>query len=94
MYSQERLENFSNDRLIYKKAGGCQQCKTMASNDQYIVVQEKRDTAAVPPRPPASPHSKGRKAKRSVNADGFTPPSSLLEKRSLPVLPRKEKIPA
>ncbi|GFT57491.1 hypothetical protein TNCV_971161 [Trichonephila clavipes] len=43
--------------------------------------EEEKKPAAVPP-PPSSPRSKGRKAKRSVDADGL-PPSNLLEKFAL-----------
>ncbi|GFT87229.1 nucleic-acid-binding protein from transposon X-element [Trichonephila clavipes] len=41
--------------------------------------EEEKKPAAVSPPPPASPRSKGRKAKRSVDADGFAPPSNLFE---------------
>ncbi|GFV13675.1 hypothetical protein TNCV_5009571 [Trichonephila clavipes] len=49
------------------------------------IQEEKKE--AVPPPPPASPR-KGRKAaKRSVDSDGFAPPSSLLGKFALLVNP-------
>ncbi|GFT71877.1 zinc finger protein [Trichonephila clavipes] len=41
--------------------------------------EEEKKPAAAPP-PPASPRSKGRKAKRSVDADGFAPPKQLVRK--------------
>ncbi|GFW56914.1 hypothetical protein TNCV_161441 [Trichonephila clavipes] len=41
--------------------------------------EEEKKPAAVPP-PPSSPRSKGRKAKRSVDADGFAPPKQLVRK--------------
>ncbi|GFT88394.1 nucleic-acid-binding protein from transposon X-element [Trichonephila clavipes] len=47
---------------------------------------EAEKPAAVPPPPSNSPR-KGRKGKRSVDADGFAPPSSLFEKLALPVCP-------
>ncbi|GFU19663.1 hypothetical protein TNCV_2814451 [Trichonephila clavipes] len=47
--------------------------------------QEAKKPAAVSPPSPASPRSKGRKAKRSVDSDGFTPPKQLVRKaRSSP----------
>ncbi|GFS64243.1 hypothetical protein TNCV_3945701 [Trichonephila clavipes] len=50
--------------------------------------EEVKKPAAVSPPPPASPRSKGRKGKRSVDADGFAPPqSNLFEKCSLPLHP-------
>ncbi|GFX66615.1 hypothetical protein TNCV_1798031 [Trichonephila clavipes] len=48
--------------------------------------QEAAKPAAVPPPPSNSPR-KGRKGKRSVDSDGFAPPSSLLGKLALPVRP-------
>ncbi|GFV66531.1 hypothetical protein TNCV_2276181 [Trichonephila clavipes] len=57
---------------------------------------EEKKPKAVSPPPPASPRSKGRKAKRSVHADGFAPPSNLFEKFALlarPPLPRQPLLP-
>ncbi|GFT94710.1 hypothetical protein TNCV_435151 [Trichonephila clavipes] len=55
--------------------------------DPPAVKNHESKTAAVPPSPPASPR-KGKKAgKRSVDSEGFAPPSSLLGKLALPVCP-------
>ncbi|GFU68796.1 hypothetical protein TNCV_2576571 [Trichonephila clavipes] len=43
---------------------------------------------------PASPRSKGRKAKRSVDADGFAPPSNLFEKFALLARPPPSPTPS
>ncbi|GFT55618.1 nucleic-acid-binding protein from transposon X-element [Trichonephila clavipes] len=42
--------------------------------------EEEKKPAAVPPPPLLTPRSKGRKAKRSVDADGFAPPKQLVRK--------------
>ncbi|GFU03543.1 zinc finger protein [Trichonephila clavipes] len=44
---------------------------------------EAKKLAAVSPPPPASPRSKGRKAKRSVDADSFAPPPKQLVRKAL-----------
>ncbi|GFS95790.1 hypothetical protein TNCV_1058741 [Trichonephila clavipes] len=48
--------------------------------------EEKKPKAVSPPPPPPHPRSKGRKAKRSVDADGLLP-SNLFEKFALARLP-------
>ncbi|GFT05167.1 hypothetical protein TNCV_532021 [Trichonephila clavipes] len=58
------------DRIILREKN-----KTIVSPKK----QEEKKPAAAPP-PPASPRSKGRKAKRSVDADGFAPPKQLVRK--------------
>ncbi|GFW79744.1 hypothetical protein TNCV_2589641 [Trichonephila clavipes] len=50
--------------------------------------QEAKKPAVVPPPLPSTSPRKGRKAaKRSVDADGLAPPSSLLGKLALPFVP-------
>ncbi|GFU96625.1 nucleic-acid-binding protein from transposon X-element [Trichonephila clavipes] len=48
--------------------------------------EEEKKPAAVPP-PPSSPRSKGRKGKRSVDADGFAPPPKQLVRKVLSASP-------
>ncbi|GFW56110.1 hypothetical protein TNCV_3852781 [Trichonephila clavipes] len=48
--------------------------------------EEEKKPAAVPP-PPSSPRSKGRKGKRSVDADGFAPPPKQLVRKVLSTSP-------
>ncbi|GFT50058.1 nucleic-acid-binding protein from transposon X-element [Trichonephila clavipes] len=50
--------------------------KNRVSDPPAEKKNEEKKPKAVSPPPPASPRSKGRKAKRSVHADGFAPPPS------------------
>ncbi|GFT59705.1 RNA-directed DNA polymerase from mobile element jockey [Trichonephila clavipes] len=49
--------------------------------------EEEKKPAAVSPPPPTSPRSKGRKGKRSVDADGFAPPPKQLVRKVLSTSP-------
>ncbi|GFT03805.1 hypothetical protein TNCV_3608311 [Trichonephila clavipes] len=64
--------------------------KSRVSDPPAEKKNEEKKPKAVSPPPPASPRSKGRKAKRSVDADGFAPPKQLVRKvrspRSTPSL--------
>ncbi|GFY31941.1 nucleic-acid-binding protein from transposon X-element [Trichonephila clavipes] len=60
--------------------------KNRVSDPPAEKKNEEKKPKAVSPPPPTSPRSKGRKAKRSVDADGFAPPpppSNLFEKFAL-----------